>query len=43
MNRRSWPGSQRSHMVFSDGYASQLPTWSGTADRGIALRLNVGV
>ena len=30
-------------MVFSDGYAGQLPTWSGTANKGIALRLNVGV
>jgi protocatechuate 3,4-dioxygenase beta subunit len=32
-----------SDMVFSDGYASQLANWSGSADAGIALKLNVGV
>jgi protocatechuate 3,4-dioxygenase beta subunit len=32
-----------SDMVFSDGYASQLATTSGTADSGIAVKLNVGV
>jgi protocatechuate 3,4-dioxygenase beta subunit len=32
-----------SDMVFSDGYASQLADWSGSAGDGIALRLNVGV
>jgi protocatechuate 3,4-dioxygenase beta subunit len=32
-----------SDMVFSDGYASQLASWSGSADQGIALKLNVGV
>jgi protocatechuate 3,4-dioxygenase beta subunit len=32
-----------SDMVFSDGYASQLADWSGSASDGIALRLNVGV
>jgi hypothetical protein len=30
-------------MVFSDGYASQLATASGTPDSGITLKLNVGV
>ena len=30
-------------MVFSDGYAGQLATWSGSPDKGIALKLNVGV
>ena len=30
-------------MVFSDGYASQLATTSGTVDSGIAVKLNVGV
>lgn len=30
-------------MVFADGYASQLATASGDADRGITLTLNVGV
>jgi protocatechuate 3,4-dioxygenase beta subunit len=30
-------------MVFSDGYASQLPSWSGSMEGGIALQLNVGV
>jgi hypothetical protein len=30
-------------MVFSDGYASQLATASGTPDSGVALTLNVGV
>jgi hypothetical protein len=30
-------------MVFSDGYASQLATTSGTVDSGLAVRLNVGV
>jgi hypothetical protein len=30
-------------MVFSDGYASQLAAWSGSATDGIALKLNVGV
>jgi protocatechuate 3,4-dioxygenase beta subunit len=29
--------------VFSDGYASQLATTSGTVDSGIAVKLNVGV
>ncbi|HEU0024654.1 MAG TPA: hypothetical protein VFQ12_08485 [Thermoleophilaceae bacterium] len=29
--------------VFSDGYASQLASWSGSPDDGIAIRLNVGV
>ena len=29
--------------VFSDGYASQLATASGTVDSGIAVKLNVGV
>ena len=29
--------------VFSDGYAGQLASWSGSADDGIALKLNVGV
>ncbi len=32
-----------SDMVFSDGYASQLARWSGSAAKGIALNLNVGV
>ena len=35
--------SLESDMVFSDGYASQLADWSGSASDGIALRLNVGV
>ena len=30
-------------MVFSDGYRSQLASWSGSPDEGIALKLNVGV
>jgi len=30
-------------MVFSDGYASQLAAWSGSADDRIDLKLNVGV
>ena len=30
-------------MVFSDSYASQLATTSGTADSAIAIKLNVGV
>lgn len=30
-------------MVFADGYASQVPTWTGSAGDGIALKLNVGV
>jgi protocatechuate 3,4-dioxygenase beta subunit len=30
-------------MVFSDGYASQLATSTGTVDAGITLKLNVGV
>jgi protocatechuate 3,4-dioxygenase beta subunit len=30
-------------MVFSDGYSSQLATWSGSPEDGIALKLNVGV
>jgi protocatechuate 3,4-dioxygenase beta subunit len=30
-------------MVFSDGYASQLATTSGTVDSGITIKLNVGV
>jgi protocatechuate 3,4-dioxygenase beta subunit len=29
--------------VFSDGYASELATTSGTVDDGIAIKLNVGV
>ena len=29
--------------VFSDGYAGQLASWSGSADKGIALKLNLGV
>jgi protocatechuate 3,4-dioxygenase beta subunit len=29
--------------VFSDGYASQLASTSGDVNRGIAIRLNVGV
>ena len=29
--------------VFSDGYAGQLATTSGTVDSGIAVKLNVGV
>jgi protocatechuate 3,4-dioxygenase beta subunit len=32
-----------SDMVFSDGYASQLATTSGTTDSGISVKLNVGV
>jgi protocatechuate 3,4-dioxygenase beta subunit len=30
-------------MVFSDGYSSQLASWSGSPDDRIALELNVGV
>jgi protocatechuate 3,4-dioxygenase beta subunit len=30
-------------MVFSDGYRSQLASWSGSPREGIAVRLNVGV
>lgn len=30
-------------MVFSDGYSSQLASWSGSPEEGIALKLNVGV
>ena len=30
-------------MVFSDGYASQLASWSGSAGDRIAVKLNVGV
>jgi protocatechuate 3,4-dioxygenase beta subunit len=30
-------------MVFSDGYASQLATTSGTVDSRITIKLNVGV
>jgi protocatechuate 3,4-dioxygenase beta subunit len=30
-------------MVFSDGYASQLATVSGTVDSGLTIKLNVGV
>jgi protocatechuate 3,4-dioxygenase beta subunit len=30
-------------MVFSDGYASQLATTSGTVDSGVAIKLIVGV
>src|SRR5215208_5444528 len=30
-------------MVFSDGYASQLAAWSGSADDRVDLKLNVGV
>jgi len=29
--------------VFSDGYSTQLGTVSGTAARGMAVSLNVGV
>ena len=29
--------------VFSDGYAGQLASWSGSPEKGIALKLNVGV
>jgi protocatechuate 3,4-dioxygenase beta subunit len=32
-----------SDMVFSDGYASQLATTTGTVDSGITAKLNVGV
>ncbi|HEY7198326.1 MAG TPA: hypothetical protein VH306_14190 [Gaiellaceae bacterium] len=32
-----------SDMVFGDGYASQLASWSGSVDDGISLELNVGV
>jgi protocatechuate 3,4-dioxygenase beta subunit len=35
--------SLETDMVFSDGYAGQLASWSGSADEGIALKLNVGV
>ncbi len=30
-------------MVFSDGYAGQLATTSGSVADGIAVKLNVGV
>jgi hypothetical protein len=30
-------------MVFSDGYAGQLATVSGSVESGLAVRLNVGV
>ena len=30
-------------LVFSDGYASELASWAGDADKGISLSLNVGV
>jgi protocatechuate 3,4-dioxygenase beta subunit len=36
-------GSLDSDMVFGDGYASQLASWSGAPDDEIALKLNVGV
>jgi len=29
--------------VFSDGYASQLATFSGSPDQGVTLKLNIGV
>ncbi len=29
--------------VFSDGYASQVPKWTGDTKKGIGLKLNVGV
>jgi protocatechuate 3,4-dioxygenase beta subunit len=29
--------------VFADGYSSQLAKWSGSVEKGIALKLNVGV
>jgi protocatechuate 3,4-dioxygenase beta subunit len=32
-----------SDMVFSDGYASQLATTTGTVDGGMIVKLNVGV
>lgn len=32
-----------SDLVFSDGYSSQLASWTGSADKGVALTLNVGV
>ena len=32
-----------SDLVFSDGYATQLAAWSGNVERGIFLKLNVGV
>jgi protocatechuate 3,4-dioxygenase beta subunit len=35
--------SLESDMVFSDGYRSQLASWSGSPGDGIALKLNVGV
>ena len=30
-------------MVFSDGYALQLATVSGSVDDGLTIKLNVGV
>ncbi len=30
-------------LVFSDGYASELASWAGDADKGISLSLNVGI
>ena len=30
-------------LVFSDGYAGQLASWTGSIEDGIALKLNVGV
>ena len=35
--------SLESDMVFRDGHSSQLARWSGSPERGIALKLNVGV
>jgi protocatechuate 3,4-dioxygenase beta subunit len=34
--------SLETDMVFSDGYAGQLATTSGSVDEGIAIKLNVG-
>lgn len=30
-------------MVFSDGYASQVPTWEGNVDDGYTITMNVGI
>jgi protocatechuate 3,4-dioxygenase beta subunit len=35
--------SLESDSVFADGYASQVPSWSGSPDDAITLELNVGV
>jgi protocatechuate 3,4-dioxygenase beta subunit len=35
--------SLETDMVFSDGYASQVPTWEGSVDEGFTITLNVGV